>query len=139
MTRKSKLKSRHRHPTPLPACLGAKKPPRGVGVKIAGMGPGGGSFDPGMFGGGQGGKEKKKMPLGEARKILRDQALNSRIDQESLKQAAIRRAENYGIIFLDEIDKLASSSGTDSTKGGISHSSHHKGEGVQKELLTLIE
>jgi len=81
-------------------------------------------------------KEKKKMPLGEAKKVLEDQELNERIDQEELKQSAIKRAEEYGIIFLDELDKLADSmeknTRTSSTKS-------MKGEGVQKELLSLIE
>merc|ERR1719233_765555 len=54
-------------------------------------------------------KEKKKMPLGDAKKLLSDQEFNERIDQDDLKQSAIKRAEEYGIIFLDELDKLADS------------------------------
>lgn len=54
------------------------------------------------------------------------------IDKESVKRAAIEAAQN-GIVFMDEIDKLAK------THDGLSHGFHSKGQGVQKELLTLIE
>lgn len=50
---------------------------------------------------------------------------------------AIKRAENYGIIFLDEIDKLAGNKSGESSQTTTTHTI--KGEGVQKELLGLIE
>jgi len=81
-------------------------------------------------------KEKKKMMLGDAKKILEDQELNERIDQEDLKKSAIKRAEEYGIIFLDELDKLADSRDMNSR---VSSTKSMKGEGVQKELLSIIE
>jgi ATP-dependent HslUV protease ATP-binding subunit HslU len=74
----------------------------------------------------------RRVRVREARRILIQQAAESMIDQESIAEEAVRRVENSGIIFIDEIDKIASSvknvSGPDVSR-----------EGVQRDLLPIIE
>jgi len=73
----------------------------------------------------------RSLPIHEARKILFDQQCDKLIDREKVADLAIRRAENTGIIFLDEIDKLAGpkqSYGPDISR-----------QGVQRDLLPIIE
>ncbi len=82
--------------------------------------------------GARGGKrETRRVTVAEARAILHKQAASRLIDQEKVKREALRRAENDGIIFLDEIDKIAGregGSGPDVSR-----------EGVQRDLLPVIE
>ena len=80
-------------------------------------------------------KKRDRVPVSEAKEIIRNFELSKSLDQEDIRRCGIRRAEESGIIFLDEIDKLCSDSGITSrgSYGGV------KGEGVQKELLGLIE
>lgn len=70
----------------------------------------------------------------DARALIKEYELEKLIDEEAINKAAIMRTEQSGIVFLDEIDKLARDQGA---SGG--YSSGPKGEGVQKELLSLIE
>lgn len=77
-------------------------------------------------------KVKKEVKIKDARKLLRSGASEKLLDHESIKQEAIRRAENGGIIFLDEIDKIASS------KNGNANQDPSK-EGVQRDLLPIVE
>lgn len=73
----------------------------------------------------------KKMKVGDAYKVLVDEESDKLIDSESITQAAIKSVENDGIVFIDEIDKIA---GQDERRGGdVSR------EGVQRDLLPLIE
>jgi ATP-dependent HslUV protease ATP-binding subunit HslU len=74
---------------------------------------------------------KKDVKIRDAKKILRGEASEKLLDHEAIKLEALRRAEDGGLIFLDEIDKIASSkeSGrTDPSK-----------EGVQRDLLPIVE
>jgi len=78
-------------------------------------------------------KKKKRMQIKESRAILDQQETNKLIDMDDVRSVALKRAEESGIIFLDEIDKICSSEG--SLKGGADVSR----EGVQRDLLPLIE
>jgi len=80
-------------------------------------------------------KKRDRVPISEAKEIIRNYELQKSLDQEEIRRNGIRRAEESGIIFLDEIDKLCSdhSLASRGSYGGV------KGEGVQKELLGLIE
>ncbi|MFT3835465.1 MAG: ATP-dependent protease ATPase subunit HslU [Myxococcaceae bacterium] len=84
---------------------------------------------PGM--GGRTRKRKAKIP--EALKIIEQEEAAKLVDQDRVNREAITRAENHGIIFLDEIDKIASREGK--TSGGPDVSR----EGVQRDLLPIVE
>lgn len=76
-------------------------------------------------------KIKKEVTIKDARILLRSVASESLLDQEAIKIEALKRCENGGIIFLDEIDKIASgkkNNGQDPSK-----------EGVQRDLLPIVE
>ncbi len=76
--------------------------------------------------------KKRKMPIKEARKVISQQELNKLLDMDSVTQEALERAEQSGIIFIDEIDKIAS--GASSGRGpDVSR------EGVQRDILPLVE
>jgi len=76
--------------------------------------------------------KKRKVTVGEAKKLLLDEEAGKLIDMDEVKLEAIQKAENLGIIFIDEIDKVASSrsggSGPDVSR-----------EGVQRDLLPIVE
>lgn len=76
--------------------------------------------------------KKRKVTIAEARKILLEQEASKLIDMDEVKEEAIWKAENLGIIFIDEIDKIASSG----NKGGGADVSR---EGVQRDLLPIVE
>lgn len=76
--------------------------------------------------------KKRKVTIGEARKILLEEEAAKLIDMDEVKELAISKAENTGIIFIDEIDKIAAGS---SKKGGPDVSR----EGVQRDLLPIVE
>lgn len=73
---------------------------------------------------------RKKLPVKEARKILTQQEAAKLIDRDEVAQEAIERTEQSGIIFIDEIDKVAD-------KG--SSTEHVSREGVQRDILPIIE
>jgi ATP-dependent HslUV protease ATP-binding subunit HslU len=75
--------------------------------------------------------KKRKMKIAEARKILEQEEAQKLIDMDEVVRLAIQRVEQSGIIFLDEIDKIA---GRES-KGGPDVSR----EGVQRDLLPIVE
>lgn len=77
--------------------------------------------------------KKRKVTVGEAKKILLDEEASKLIDMDEVKMEAIQKAENLGIIFIDEIDKVASSR---SGGGGGPDVSR---EGVQRDLLPIVE
>jgi ATP-dependent HslUV protease ATP-binding subunit HslU len=77
--------------------------------------------------------KKRKVTVGEARKILLDEEAAKLIDMDEVKEEAIRKAEDAGIIFIDEIDKIASGS----KKGGGGPDVSR--EGVQRDLLPIVE
>ncbi len=84
-----------------------------------------------LFGKMGGKTQKRKIKVADSHKILLEEEADKLIDQESLNKEALMAVENNGIVFLDEIDKVASSS----SRGGADVSR----EGVQRDLLPLIE
>ena len=77
-------------------------------------------------------KKKRKLKVKEARKLLLQEEADKLIDNDSVNEEAIRRAENEGIIFIDEIDKIAAKG----NKGGGQDVSR---EGVQRDILPIVE
>jgi len=77
-------------------------------------------------------KKKRKLTVKEAREILYQEECEKVVDMDTVKSEAIRRAEQEGIIFIDEIDKIAGSSGR---KNGPEVSR----EGVQRDILPIVE
>ena len=77
-------------------------------------------------------KVKKELKVKDAKNVLKNEACEKILDIDNLKSKALERAENEGIIFIDEIDKVAvptgASSRTDPSK-----------EGVQRDLLPIVE
>ncbi|WP_424962002.1 ATP-dependent protease ATPase subunit HslU [Ekhidna sp.] len=78
-------------------------------------------------------KKKRKVTIAEARKILLEEEASKMIDMDEVKEEAIYKAENTGIIFIDEVDKIAK--GGEAGKGGPDVSR----EGVQRDLLPIVE
>lgn len=77
-------------------------------------------------------KKKKKLRVKDARKILREQEAQNLIDMDQVTAEALENAEQNGIIFIDEIDKIASVSGF---RSGADVSR----EGVQRDILPIVE
>ena len=76
-------------------------------------------------------KKKRKVTISEAREILKDKEAQKLIDMDEVSEEAIKKVENSGIIFLDEIDKIA---GRESNSGPeVSR------EGVQRDILPIVE
>lgn len=75
---------------------------------------------------------KKEMKVKDAKEALKNEASDKILDMESIKTEAVRRAENEGIIFIDEIDKVAVSSGSSGRQDPSK-------EGVQRDLLPIVE
>lgn len=78
-------------------------------------------------------KRRKKVKIKEAENIILQQEVNRLIDMEEVKSDALKRVEQSGIIFLDEIDKVCSSSQAGYKGADVSR------EGVQRDLLPIIE
>jgi len=78
-------------------------------------------------------KKTRKTSVSEARKILTQEEASKLIDMDKVINEALQRVENSGIIFLDEIDKIA---GGDSQKSGQADVSR---EGVQRDILPIVE
>ena len=102
----------------------------GIGIEIAGMGT---EINMGeMFSGILPKKTKtRKLPVREARKILEAEEADKLIDMDEVISTAVERAEQDGIIFIDEIDKIAGKtmgSGPDISR-----------EGVQRDILPIVE
>lgn len=86
-----------------------------------------------MLGNMMGGKQKsKRMNVADALVIIQQQEADRMLDMDTIKEDAIKRAENDGIVFLDEMDKITHRSGV-SGGGEVSR------EGVQRDLLPLVE
>ncbi len=84
-----------------------------------------------MLGGLNKDKVKKEVFIKDARILLKDIASDKLLDQDAIKVEAIKRAQNGGIIFLDEIDKIAT--------GSKSQNQDPSKEGVQRDLLPIVE
>ena len=84
---------------------------------------------PGLFGGRS---KRKKVRIGDARELLIQEEAEKLVDQQAVAREAIERVEQSGMVFLDEIDKIAgrqqSSQGPDVSR-----------EGVQRDLLPIVE
>ncbi|MES2519617.1 MAG: ATP-dependent protease ATPase subunit HslU [Bacteroidota bacterium] len=78
-------------------------------------------------------EKKRKMTIADARKILLEEESSKLIDMDEVKEEAIRKAENLGIIFIDEIDKIANSRSGGGSGADVSR------EGVQRDLLPIVE
>lgn len=77
-------------------------------------------------------KKTKKVKVKDARKILREEEAQNLIDMDQVTEEALQNAEQNGIIFIDEIDKIASGSGY---RSGADVSR----EGVQRDILPIVE
>lgn len=76
-------------------------------------------------------KKKRRMQVKEARRVLTSEEAAKLVDDEEVAQEAVRRAEQDGIIFIDEMDKIASKNS--SSSADVSR------EGVQRDILPIVE
>jgi len=83
---------------------------------------------PGLF---QGKLRRRSLPVSEAREHITQEEAHKLIDMDGVARAAIDRVENSGIIFLDEIDKIAGKEG--------GHGPDISREGVQRDILPIVE
>jgi ATP-dependent HslUV protease ATP-binding subunit HslU len=83
---------------------------------------------PGLFGGRT---RRRTLPVSEARQVLTQEEEARLVDQEKVARQAVERAQSSGIVFLDEIDKIAG------REGG--HGPDVSREGVQRDLLPIVE
>lgn len=77
-------------------------------------------------------KKKRRVTVNEARELLAEEEAEKLIDEDLVNQEAIKLAENHGIVFIDEIDKIAESNGAQQG-AGVSR------EGVQRDILPIVE
>jgi len=78
-------------------------------------------------------KKKKRVKVKDAREILFNQEAQKLLDMDDIKSEAVRRVEESGIVFIDEIDKIASPGGRDTHGPDVSRG------GVQRDLLPIVE
>ncbi len=78
-------------------------------------------------------KNTRKMSVAAAMPLLVDEAAAQLVNEDEIKQTALAAAEQNGIVFIDEIDKVSRQSEYGTSGGGISR------EGVQRDLLPLVE
>ena len=111
---------------PMMAGPGMEEMVQGIQDMLKGMGQGSlGS----IFGGGR--RRKRRLPVKEALALLADEEATRMVDMERVVREALDRAQNHGIVFIDEIDKIASregAAGPDVSRGG-----------VQRDLLPVVE
>jgi ATP-dependent HslUV protease ATP-binding subunit HslU len=85
------------------------------------------------LGGGSQNNQTRKLTVKDALRVLAEEEAAKLVNEEEIKQSAVQRVEESGIVFLDEIDKVAKGS-----EGGGSSSDVSR-EGVQRDLLPLVE
>ena len=111
--------------------------PRGAPIGMIDIpgAPGNGAINLGDMMKGMFGKpaQKRKMPVPEARRALAQEEADRLLDTDALTKDALHHAENNGIVFLDEIDKICAKTENGFRGGDVSR------EGVQRDLLPLIE
>ncbi len=76
--------------------------------------------------------KNRRVPIPEALKLFEQEESQKLVDMDGVVKEALRKVENSGIVFVDEIDKIAST-------GGDSHGPDVSREGVQKDLLPIVE
>ncbi|HET6726090.1 MAG TPA: ATP-dependent protease ATPase subunit HslU [Gammaproteobacteria bacterium] len=76
--------------------------------------------------------QERKLKIREARKLLTDEEAAKMVNEEDIKIAALRNVEQNGIVFIDEIDKVA-------RRGEVGGGADVSREGVQRDLLPLVE
>ncbi len=81
---------------------------------------------------------RSRVTVSRARGILMEKETDKLLDQEKITEEALRRVQDDGIIFLDEIDKIATPSGGKGTSGG-GGSPDVSRQGVQRDLLPIVE
>ncbi len=86
-----------------------------------------------MGGAPQGGAKRRKITVKQAKENIIAQESEKMVDQDSIIQEAMQRAEQDGVVFLDEIDKIAANSGSMQQGHDVSR------EGVQRDILPIIE
>lgn len=79
----------------------------------------------------QGKTQNRRMPVSEALKLLADEEAGNLVNEEEVRMQALERVEQHGIVFIDEIDKVA--------KRGEYGGGEVSREGVQRDLLPIIE
>lgn len=75
-------------------------------------------------------KKRRRVSVGQARKLFLQEEVDNLIDQDEIAQIAVERVEQTGIVFIDEIDKIAS---------GGAHGPDVSREGVQRDILPIVE
>jgi len=88
----------------------------------------------GMFGQMGGRRKTRRLPVAEALRLLTDEEAGKLVNEEETRARAVHNAEQNGIVFIDEIDKVASRGGD----GGGSTAEISR-QGVQRDLLPLVE
>ncbi len=83
---------------------------------------------------GQGRTKTRRVSVAEAFRVLTDQEAAKLVDEDEIRDRALRRVESHGILFIDELDKVA---GSGQQRGGGSPDVSR--EGVQRDLLPLVE
>jgi ATP-dependent HslUV protease ATP-binding subunit HslU len=78
-------------------------------------------------------RKKRRMRIREARSVLFEQVVDNLINMDDVRQTGLRLAEEMGIIFLDELDKIAAGGREETSGPGVSR------QGVQRDLLPLLE
>ena len=78
-------------------------------------------------------KSSRRLPIPQALKLLTDEEAEKLVNEEDLKARALENVEQHGIVFLDELDKVARRSESSSSGPDVSR------EGVQRDLLPLVE
>ena len=78
--------------------------------------------------------ERKKLPISEAKSVIVETEIDRLLENVDLRKAAVTAAEETGIVFIDEIDKICSP-----REGFASRSADASAEGVQRDLLPLVE
>jgi len=76
--------------------------------------------------------KKRRLKIADAKKVLQKEEAEKLIDMDAVIREALQKAENNGIIFIDEIDKIAS-------RGSSGHGPEVSREGVQRDLLPIVE
>jgi ATP-dependent HslUV protease ATP-binding subunit HslU len=74
----------------------------------------------------------RQMPIREARRVLLDQETEALIDRQAVNEQAVELAENHGIVFLDELDKVCGAH-------AMGHGPDVSRQGVQRDLLPIVE